>query len=62
MSNIAPTRLSSPSGEASATASRGRSGGARRLGLRQVLAEMVLPEYVEIEFERAMKVVFSDVA
>jgi hypothetical protein len=31
-------------------------------GLRQVLAEMVLPEYVEIEFERVMKVVFSDVA
>jgi hypothetical protein len=30
--------------------------------LRQVLTEMVLPEYVEIEFERAMKVVFSDVA
>ena len=28
-------------------------------GLRQVLAEMVLPEHVEIEFARVMEIVFQ---
>jgi hypothetical protein len=28
-------------------------------GMRQVLAEMVLPEHVEIEFARVMKIVFQ---